>query len=122
MGKAMNQIASGTAQELPILRMPWGWMLVVVATFGAVLCAFWIAHAHHRVVSGVCVEWDVDAKRALAPLLHEAKVLDRRLLDALTALRRARHSCTAGRLDLARRDYEAVRVLYELPVSAIAHN
>ncbi len=105
------------------MRMPWCWMLVVgAATFGVVLCGFWIAHAHHRIVSGICIEWDGDAKRALAPLTREPKLIDRRLLDALTTLRRARHNCAAGRLDLARRDYEAVRALYALPMSVIAHD
>jgi len=105
------------------MRMPWRWMLVVgAATFGAVLCGFWIAHAHHRIVSGICVEWDVDAKRALAPLTREPKLIDRRLLEALTTLRRARHNCAAGRFDLARHDYEAVRALYAPPESTTARD
>jgi len=105
------------------MRMPWRWMLAVgAATFGVILCGYWIVHAHHRVVSGICVEWDADAKRALAPSTREPKPIDRRLLDALAALRRARHNCVAGRLDLARRDYEAVRTLYAPPMSAIAHD
>jgi hypothetical protein len=116
----MNQIASRSDQDLPIMRMPWRWMLVIgAATFGVVLCGYWIAHTHHRVVSGICVEWDAVAKRALAPLTREPKPIDRRLL---AALRRARHNCAAGRLDLARRDYEAVRTLYAPPTSAIAHD
>lgn len=105
------------------MRMPWRWMLLVGATtFGMVLCGFWIAHAHHRIVSGICVEWDGDAKRALVPLTREPKLIDRRLIEALTTLRRARHNCAAGRLDLARRDYEAVRALYAPPMSTIAHD
>jgi len=96
--------------------------LVVAAIFGAVLCGFWIAQAHHRVVSGICLEWDVNAKRALAPAARTPKLMDQQLLDALATLRRARHNCAAGRLDLARRDYEAVRTAYGLPMSAVAHD
>lgn len=97
-------------------------MMVVAATFSAILCAFWIAHAQHRVISGVCLEWDGDAKRALAPLAQQTSPTDRRLLDGLTALRRARRDCTAGRLDLARREYDAARALYALPIPAAAHD
>jgi hypothetical protein len=119
----MNQIASGSDQDLPIVRMPWRWMLVVgVATFGAVQGGYWIAHAHRPVVAGICAEWDADAKRVLAPLMREPTPIDRRLVDALAALRRARHDCAAGRLDLARRDYEAARALYAPPPSATAHD
>jgi|HubBroStandDraft_6_1064221.scaffolds.fasta_scaffold1197511_2 hypothetical protein len=105
------------------MRMPWRWMLVVGgATFGVVLGCYWIAHTHHRAVSGICVEWDAGAKRALAPLMREPKLIDRRLLDALTILRRARHDCAAGRLDLAWREYDAVRTLYAPATSAVAHD
>jgi hypothetical protein len=119
----MNQIVSRSDQDFPIMRMPWRWMPVVgAATFGVILRGYWIAHAHHRVVSGICLEWDADAKRDLAPLTREPKPIDRRLLDALAAVRRARHNCAAGRPDLARRDYEALRTIYPPPISAIAHH
>jgi len=119
----MKQIAARSDQDLPVMRMPWRWMLVVgVVTFGAIQVGYWIAHAHHPVVSRICAEWEADAKHSLAPLMHEPKLIDRRLLDALTTMRRARHNCAAGRLDLARRDYEAVRTLYVPPMSASAHD
>jgi hypothetical protein len=118
-GHAMNQIAARSDHDLPVMRMPWRWMLAVgVVTFGVIQVGYWIAHAHRPVVSGICAEWDADAKHGLAPLMHQPKLIDHRLLDALTTVRRARHNCAAGRLDLARRDYEAVRALYVPQMSA----
>ena len=50
------------------------------------------------------------ARHALAPLVHQQGIggADRALLDRLAALRRARHNCASGRLDVSRRDYETL--------------
>jgi hypothetical protein len=85
-------------------------MGVVLAASGMILGSYWIVHAERASLPEVCVAWDEAAKRALAPLVHQPITgLDRALLERLAALRRARHNCAAGRLDLARRDYDALR-------------
>ena len=85
---------------------------VVLAAAGLIQVSYWIAHTERAALPpGVCIAWDEAAKHALAPLVHQHTLsgTDRELLDALATLRRARHNCAAGRLQLARRDYEVLR-------------
>jgi len=72
-------------------------------------CAFWIAHADRPARLPECAAWDNAARRTLAPMTHAPKLVRSSEIDeALAQLRRARQSCQAGRLDVARRDYEAL--------------
>jgi hypothetical protein len=86
-------------------------MGVVLAAFGMILGSYWIVHAERASLPEACGAWDEAAKHALAPLVRRQPiaVADRALLDRLAALRRARHNCAAGRPDLAKRDYDALR-------------
>jgi hypothetical protein len=82
----------------------------VFAAIGLVEGSYMIVHAGRAELPNACAGWDEAARHALAPLTHQQKISapDRPLLDALAALRRARHNCATGRPDLARRDYEAL--------------
>lgn len=94
---------------------------IVLATIGLIQCSYWIAHVERTGLPDICVAWDQTAQRTLAPLMHQQKVgTDRSLIEALAALRRARRQCAAGRLDLARRDYDTLHRLFGPPPSAIA--
>jgi len=81
---------------------------LMLAAVGVVMGSYLIVRAERVELPRVCVAWDEAARHALAPLVHQQKIAgaDRALLDQLAALRRARHNCAAGRLDIARRDYE----------------
>jgi hypothetical protein len=97
---------------------------VLLAAAALILGSYWIAHAERVGLPDVCAGWDEAAKRTLAPLMHQQRISqpDRPLLDALTALRRARHNCTAGHPDLARRDYGVVFRIVGLPPSQFARD
>ena len=91
--------------------------------FALIECAFWIAHADRPARPPVCAAWDDMARHTLAPMMHASTVLaSRQLNDALTQLRRARQNCHAGRLDLARRDYEALENLSKSSTSSLAQD
>ena len=70
-------------------------------------CAFWIAHADRFTPPETCAAWDEAAKHTLAPLQANTMLASRPLNDAKMHLRRARLNCQAGRVEQARRDYEA---------------
>jgi hypothetical protein len=102
-----------------------GRRLLGLAALALVLieCAFWIAHADRPAGPPECAAWDDTAKRTLAPMMHANTVVtNRQLNDALAQLRRARQNCHAGRQDLARRDYEAVKNLSQPSSSSLAED
>jgi hypothetical protein len=106
---------------LPATQKP-GFRLLGFAALALVLieCAFWIAHADRPARPPICVAWDDTARRTLAPMMHaNAVITSPRLNDALAQLRRARRNCHAGRLDQARRDYEALKNLSGLAQSSL---
>jgi hypothetical protein len=84
---------------------------------------FWIAHADRPAPPPMCAAWDDMARRTLAPMTHANTVVrDPRLDDALAQLRRAHRNCHAGRMDQARRDYEALASLSGLAKSSLPQN
>ncbi len=94
----------------PLLAPPRAFGLwLVLGAVGLAQCGYWIVHTERASVPSVCTAWDEAARRTLAPLVRQQGIAaDRRLLDALATLRRARHDCAAGNIELARRDYEAL--------------
>lgn len=107
----MIRRCSVVARFLPF-RRPY---LVGLGAIAAVLlilqCSSWIRNTPRPAVPASCAAWDEAAQRNLAPLTHRpqlAATTDRSLRDLLATLRRARHDCATGRLDLARRDYESL--------------
>ena len=114
----------GQAEVLPVTRKPGRRLLGLAAlAFALIECAFWIAHADRPTVPPECAAWDDTAKRTLAPMMHANRVVtSRQLNDALAQLRRARQNCHAGRLDLARRDYEALKNLSNPTNSLLAQD
>jgi hypothetical protein len=62
-----------------------------------------------------CRAWDRDTSIAIALLVpDDSDIAEARLDDALYQLRRARKNCRAGRLDLARQDYDILRRTHPL--------
>jgi hypothetical protein len=112
------------AEVLPMRRGPGRSLLAIAAlAFALVECAFWIAHADRPPRPPVCAAWDDLARHTLVPMMHASTVVaSRQLNDALAQLRRARQNCRAGRLDLARRDYEALRNLNETSGPSLAQD
>jgi hypothetical protein len=63
-----------------------------------------------------CGAWDRDSSVGIALLVpDDSNVAEARLDDALYRLRRARKHCRAGRLDLARQDYEVLQQTHPFP-------
>jgi hypothetical protein len=63
-----------------------------------------------------CRTWDRDTSIGIALLLpDDSDLAEARLDDALYRLRRARKHCRAGRLDLARQDYDVLHRTHPLP-------
>jgi hypothetical protein len=63
-----------------------------------------------------CRTWDRDTSIGIALLLpDDGDVAEARLDDALYQLRRARKNCRAGRLDLARQDYDTLQRTHPFP-------
>jgi hypothetical protein len=86
-------------------------------------CAFWMAHVDRPARPPECAAWDDAARRTLAPMTHEITVVTSRELNvALAQLRRARQSCRAGRLDVARRGYDALTSLSKSSPSSLAQD
>jgi hypothetical protein len=97
---------------LQTARMPWRRLL----GFGALAlvlieCAFWIARADRPALPPTCAAWDETARHTLAPMQANTVLASRPLNEALAQLRRARQSCQSGRLEQARKDYEALAAL-----------
>jgi hypothetical protein len=63
-----------------------------------------------------CRTWDRDTSIGIALLLpDDSDVAEARLDDALYQLRRARKNCRAGRLELARQDYDTLQRSHPFP-------
>jgi hypothetical protein len=63
-----------------------------------------------------CRAWDRATSIGIALLLpDDSDIAEARLDDALHSLRRARKHCRAGRLDLARQDYDALHRAHPFP-------
>jgi len=111
------------AEVLPVTQKPGRRLLgLAVLALALIECAFWIAHADRPAVPPGCAAWDDMARRTLAPMMHANMVTSRQLNDALAQLRRARQNCRAGRLDLARPDYEALKNLSKPSSSSLAQD
>jgi hypothetical protein len=64
-----------------------------------------------------CRSWDRDTSVGIALLVPDDRdVTEARLDDALYRLRRARKNCRAGRLDLARLDYDTLQRAHPFPI------
>jgi hypothetical protein len=63
-----------------------------------------------------CRAWDRDTSIGIALLVpDDSDVAEARLDNALHQLRRARKNCRAGRLDLARQDYDTLQQTHPFP-------
>jgi hypothetical protein len=100
-------------------RPAWHWLLLVpLAILGIGQIGYWavIAKDADKPLDPACASWDREASLGIAALVAEPTLAAESQLDeAFARLRRARQSCRAGWLDVARQDYTQLRELYPFP-------
>ena len=98
---------------------PWKGMLLSAFAVAALLFAnqwLFAAATFAPPLAPQCQAWDRASSVGIALLVpDDSDVAEARLDDALYRLRRARKHCRAGRLDLARQDYDALHRAHPFP-------
>ena len=104
---------------MPAFAGPWKATLLSACAAAALLYAnqwLFAAATFAPPLDPQCRAWDRATSIGIALLLpDDSDLAEARLDDALHRLRRARKHCRAGRIDLARQDYDALHRAHPFP-------